>query len=126
MPVLVAPDLELILPGKVYNALRPKYPRLMTDRAAPADLGGRPIVVLHREGGLSHGQLLDQARIAVDVYASTDATVNRLSADVRGVLESLQGHNPIIKVDATGPSPIVGAVPQRRFYADVLMRKVPA
>lgn len=124
--MLVAPDVELLFPKLVYDALKGKYPGLYTDRAAPADLGGRPTVVCHREGGLSKNSLLDQARVAVDVYASTEKVANALALDARGVFEAAQGHAPVIRVTATGPSPITesGKGPQRRFYADALIRKV--
>ena len=96
----------------------------LTDRAAPADLDGRPVVVIHREGGLSKGHLLDQARVAVDVFAPTERMANELALDARGVLESLRGHDPVIEVTATGPAPMTGSTPRRRFYADALIRKV--
>lgn len=122
---LVTPDLELILPGRVFDRLKTKYARLFTSRAAPADLGGRPVVVLHQEGGLSKNRLLDQVRIAVDVYAATESQANSLALDARAVLEAQQGHDPVISIETTGPSVITdsGKGPQRRFYADVLTRR---
>ena len=124
-PQLSAPDVERIFPRKIYEALSVKYPRLFTDRAAPANLDGRPVVVCYRQGGLSKGLLFDQPRLAVDVYAPTELMVNDLARDVRAVIESLRGHDPVITVTATGPSPIEGQGrgPQRRFYADALTRK---
>lgn len=124
--MMVSPDVEAILPAVVYQALATKYPRLYTDRAAPADISGRPVVVIHREGGVSKNRFLDQARVAVDVYAPTEKLANDLALDARGVLEDLRGHEPVIEITATGPAPITGAGkgPQRRFYADALIRKV--
>lgn len=125
---LVPPDLEAILPGIVYTALQGKYSRLFTDRAAPADLAGRPVVVLQYAGGPGGAfpnDVRDWARMSVDIYAPTEKQANDLSRDVRAVLEEQGGHSPIIEVSTTVPLPITVANrgPQRQFYAEVLSRK---
>lgn len=124
--ILVTPDLEAIVPKLIYTLLSGQYPGLFTGRAAPADLGERPIATFRREGGLSKNRLLDQARLAVDIYARSDRAANELARDVRGALESLQGHAPIISVETSGPVPLLetGKGPHRQLFADVLVRKV--
>lgn len=121
----VTPDLEALVPGLVYDALKAKYTRLFTDRAAPADLAGRPIVIIQHAGGMSINLLVDHARLSVDVYAPTERMANGLAADVRGVLESLEYQHPILGVSTTGPVPITVANrgPQRQFYAELKVRK---
>lgn len=126
--MLVTPDLETILPGLVYNALKTKYPGLFTTRSAPSDVTSRPVVVLQYAGGGPRNKLLDDINVSVDVYATSEKQANDLSRDVRGVLDSLMGHSPIIEISTTVPVPITvdNRGPQRQFYAQVLTRKARA
>lgn len=125
---MVTPDMEQLVPGKVYDALKGEYPRLFTDRAAPADLAGRPVAIFVHEGGTDLSPLVDLVRMSIDVYAPTERQANRLAADVRGVLGQLAYQHPILGVSTTGPVPITVANrgPQRQFYAEIRTRKVPA
>ena len=123
--MLVSPDLEVLVPRELYRQLSGKYDRLYTDRAVPASIGARPMVVCHREGGLSKGPFLDQARLAVDVYANTEKQANNLVLDARAVIDAMAGHDPVVSTSTTGPAPVINASkgPHRRFYADVVIRK---
>lgn len=122
--VITTPDLELVLPALIRAYLSPDWPDVYVGRTRP-DTPRPCVVTVQRSGGVSRSVVLDEVRVAVNVYAATDVDANRLAEAVRGYLESLSGTRPFVRVVATGPTPITGTAepPRRYFYAELLTRR---
>ena len=117
-------DLELVLTKALRNLLRPLWSGLYVSRALPE---ARPsyAVTVQAAGGMPRGRFRDQSRYSINVYAPTHTEANQLAGDVRAALMSLRGHNPIVRIEASGYTDTTGAneLPTRYFYAEVLHRR---
>ena len=117
-------DLELVLTKALRNLLRPLWSGLYVSRALPE---ARPsyAVTVQAAGGMPRGRFRDQSRYSINVYAPTHTEANQLAGDVRAALMSLRGHNPIVRIEASGYTYTTGAneLPTRYFYAEVLHRR---
>ena len=117
-------DLERVLTSALRNLLRPLWTDLYVSRALPE---ARPsyAVTVQAAGGMPRGRFRDQSRYSINVYAPTHTEANQLAGDVRAALMSLRGHNPIVRIEASGYTDTTGAneLPTRYFYAEVLHRR---
>ncbi len=117
-------DLERVLTSALRNLLRPLWTDLYVSRALP-EARPRYAVTVQAAGGMPRGRFRDQSRYSINIYAPTHAEANQLAGDVRAALMSLRGHNPIVRIEASGYTDTTGAneLPTRYFYAEVLHRR---
>ena len=119
---LTAPDAEMV----VCDLLRAKLPARWTGSFSVGRTRGEhlPAVTVQRGGGVGVSRLIDQAVLVVNVYGSTEAEANSFAAVVSSVLNSLQGHSPVISCVAGGPASLQSDdVPQRYISATLRTRK---
>ena len=123
--ILAPPDIELILTSRARSELGPTRPGLRVARAVPDESPIRtPLVTFTYAGGASVPPIHDWQRVAVNVYAATDAAANQLALDVSGWLGGLQGAL-FLNVQTGIPAPVESRTdpPHRYFTTECLTRK---
>ena len=119
--MLVAEDLDIIVPQLVRQRIPAKWAGVFIGRTMPEATRPRAVLI-QRSGGPFLDILRDQALMTVNVFGSTEQEVNDLAKDVRAVLQSLH-RNPFKRVEVSGPAPVENSTPQRFMTMDLINRR---
>lgn len=126
--VIVFPDVEAWAVGYLRSALAARAEsyaqNVVVGTRVPAPRADR-MVVVRRDGGPRLDLVREAARLAVRVWAGTEADCADLAALVRGLLWAAPGDGPVVKVDdLAGPSPVEdeSGQPLRFFTVEITTR----
>lgn len=127
---VVYPDVELWSTGFIRAELgaraEPYAAGVYVSNAVPSTRHDR-MVICRRDGG-NVGELRDQARLSVRVWAAKEEDVNDLAALVIALFMGAADGDPVLRVaHQSGPTPIADASgqPLRYLVFDVHTRGVP-
>src|SRR5690349_24178268 len=103
---VVFPDIELVLTGRYRTALADRdeayAANVYVSNTVPATRRDR-MVIVRRDGGLQ-GEMRDQPRVTVRVFAKTEADATNLAALVMALAPSFADGAPIVAVPTSGRS----------------------
>lgn len=137
LQVVLFADVELTITGLLRTALaaraEPYTDDVYVSISSPADTAtGEPttparMVTVRRDGGPRLDVARDQARVAVNVWASTEQDCNDLARMVAALMWAMPDGNPIVRVDQTsGPTTIPDDRPHKYLTFDITLRGAPA
>lgn len=116
---LVFPDVELLLTGRLRALLsgrpEPYTANVHVSNSVPNPRKDR-MIILRRDGGAVSGER-DQARVGINVWATSEQHATDLARLVAALLRGLPDGNPILAIPSvTGPSTIADESRQPRRY----------
>jgi hypothetical protein len=130
---LVYPDIEMVLAGRYRAALAARAETYAQDvfvsNAIPGDAAGgrRPRMVIVRRDGGAEGEARDQARVSVQVWATTEREATDLARLVAAVTRTFADGSPILRiVPQSGPTSVTdpSGQPLRYIVAEFHTRGV--
>lgn len=108
---VVYPDIELVLTGRYRTALEAREEayagNVFVSNSIPPTRRDR-MVVVRRDGGLQ-GEMRDQPRVSIRVWAKTEQDATDLARLVMALAPTFADGDPIVAVPTTGrsgPSPV--------------------
>jgi hypothetical protein len=129
--VILFDDIELVTTGALRTALAARtepytddvYVDIDSPTAGSTQVNRDRVVTIRRDGGPRLDVARDQARLGVNVWATTEQDCNDLARMVAALIWAMPDGDPILRVDQTsGPSVIPDDRPHRYLTFDVLMR----
>lgn len=125
--MIVTPDVEMILPEWIEEALTADWSGLYVSRTRPRRAGEYPYVVtVQKSGGVPKQSVLDQIRLQVCTWTPTELDGNAFAEAARSALEACSFRAPFKRVTASVPVPVnsaEGEPPQRFFTAEAMVRR---
>lgn len=135
LQVILFADVELAVTGALRTALVARSEsytdNVYVDIDSPTSgstQANRPrVVTVRRDGGPRLDVAREQARVAVNVWATTEQDCNDLARMVAALMWAMPDGNPIVRVDQTsGPTTIPDDRPHKYLTFDITMRGAPA
>lgn len=130
---VVFPDIELELTGRYRTALAARAEsyaaNVYVSNTVPTTRRDR-MVIVRRDGG-TQGEMRDQPRVTINVWAKSEADATNLAALVMGLAPSFADGDPIVAVPTlgrSGPFPVAdeSGQPLRSMSIEFHTRGVPA
>lgn len=124
--VVLFPDVVAYLIGYLKAALdartEPYCAGVVVDNVEPNPRPARSVVI-DRIGGPRLDRTRELARVAVNVWAETDADVTDLMSMVRGLIAACPDGRPVCRaVENAGPVDVPDKQPHRYLVADLTVR----
>lgn len=118
---IIFPDVELEVIGRLRTALAANgYPGIFVSNRRETQATA---VWVRRDGGPVLDQVREEARVGINVFATTEQAATNLARTVSALMRAMPDGAPVVRVRQTsGPSPIADSTPRRYQTFEVTVR----